>query len=564
VLTTLILSHTFNFQTPHTLDDQRSFENIIAITEEDEKKHFVQYIQYETVEKSDNNSYITMRYVNVKVDRSYYLEMANINLNNKNRRRYLFSVLGKRRFGSNSKRIDYYLLDKTLNQDILDKYYRDLNESKKFEPCYVQRTEYSTNEYRIFTTKLTNSTIFFLDQKNNTQRKRVHKTFCIELLPNEIIIFQQIENERKKVDYLFNKIGKIYFKSLEKKDLKITKKFKTTQELAESKLVKSTAEMETTSRVNDNLVFRELKNRNEDFGRVDSNLHAKYIALFQKTNNLDTIQEFYDATDMYIEYIDNINQLKEVQKYFLDIKSLVQSGTIPYLATKHDNDLTDIFLYMLESFVAWNSFLHDTDEDVKAFNITNIDFIDSLRYLVDMCYKFKHDYKCHDSEVKEVAPTKLVEIALEQTPVTSAQKYFNEVELDSEVYDELHELETDIEMLEYTTEYTDELNENFIKFFEGYTSALNPLFEFKDLSYSLMLLSQKLSEYKIDENSEMLLILLKGLISDLLEWKRAVLVEKTAEDIHYMDKSFYSNIAQIEMSIEHRGEEELEDEIEFF
>jgi hypothetical protein len=560
----LILSHTFHFQTSHTLDNKRSFENILAITEEDEKKHFIQYIQYEVLEGSMKQSCISLRYVNVKVDRSYYLEMANINLNNKNRRRYLFSVLGKRRFGSNSKRIDYYLVDKTINQDTLDTLYKEHNEAEKFEASYVQKTEYSTNEYRILATRLQNSYIFFLDQKNSTQRKRLHKTFCIELLPREAEMFNNIESEKRKVDYLFNKIGKIHFKSLEKMHYKLTPQFKTLQELAESKLVKSSQEMEATSRVNDNRVFRELKQRSEDFGRVDVNIHTKYIALFNNINSTNTTQEFYDATDIYLEYIDNISQLAEIQRYFLDIKSLVQSGSIPYLANKHDNDLEDIFLYMLESFSTWNSYIHDEYEDVKSFNITTVDFIDSLRHLVDMCYKFKHDYKCHDSEVKEGIPAKKIEIALDYATVTSAQKYFNEVELDSEVYDELHELETDIEMLEYTSEYSDELNANFIKFFEGYTSALNPLFEFKDLSYSLMLLSQKLSEYKIDENAEMLLLLLKGLVSDLLEWKRAVLVEQTAEDIHYMDKSFYSNIAQIEMSIEHRDEENVEDEIEFF
>jgi hypothetical protein len=545
----LILSHTFHFQTPHTLDDDKSLENIITITEEDEKKHFIQYIQYEIFKES-----IALRYLNVKVDRSYYLEMANINLNNKNRRRYLFSVLGKRRFGSNSKRIDYYLLNKSLDTNSLDALYRSFNEAEKFEPSYVQRTEYSTNEYRILHAGHTEENIYFLDQKNITQRKRLHKTFAIELLAEDIAVLNTIESEKKKVDYLFNKIGKIYFKNLEKSHLKLTNKFKNFQELAASKLVKSTAEMETTSRVNDNLVFRELKNRSEDFGRVDINLHSKYLALFKQTQDTH-IEEFYDATDIYVEYIDNINQLKEVQKYFLDIKSLVQSGTIPYLANKHDNDLKDIFLYMLESFTSWNSFLHDTNEDVKAFNITTIDFIDSLRHLVAMCYKFQHDYKCHDSELTLAAPS---------TSVTSAQKYFNEVELDSEVYDELHELENDIEIIAYTAEYSDELNANFIRFFEGYTSALNPLFEFKDLSYSLMLLSQKLSEYTIDENAEILLTLLKGLVSDLLEWKRAVLVEKTAEDIHYMDKSFYSNIAQIEISIENREDESFEDTIEFF
>ena len=143
------------------------------------------------------------------------------------------------------------------------------------------------------------------------------------------------------------------------------------------------------------------------------------------------------------------------------------------------------------------------------------------------------------------------EIETTESSSTSAQSYFAEIDIDPEVYDELLELERDIDMLNYASSYSDEINTSLINFFEGYTRVLNPLFEFKDLSYSLMLLTQKLVDYELDENSEMLLILMRGLITDLLEWKRSVLIEQTAEDIHFMDKSFYSNIAQIEMSLEH-------------
>ena len=253
-----------------------------------------------------------------------------------------------------------------------------------------------------------------------------------------------------------------------------------------------------------------------------------------------------------------MSQLDEIITYFQKINELVEAGTIAYLLAKNDNDIKDIFLYMLESFTAWNDALYHTkDEDVKAFNTATIDLADSLRYLVDVCYKFKHEYKCIEVEKEQ-------ELKQEDTYViTSAKDYFDDVEIDSEIYDELHELEREVDILNYSESYTYELHEKLIRFFDGYTSALNPLFEFKDLSYSLMLLSQKLSEYEIEENSAILLELMRGLVSDLMEWKKSVLVEQSAEDIHYMDKSFYSNIAQIEMSIEH-SEFVDDDAIEFF
>jgi len=337
--------------------------------------------------------------------------------------------------------------------------------------------------------------------------------------------------------------------------------YKEYEALASSVLVKSSSEMETTSRAHDNKVFRTLKERIDDGYACDFRIHSLFKELLNNSQNEELQKTFIISIDNFIHYIDTITQLEGIKEYFSDLKDMVSSGTITYLLTKKDNDLRDIFLYMLESFELWYSHLTVENEDIKSFNHSTVDFISSLQYLADICHEFKHEYTCNDVQ-KEAQPEVTY---VQEGETTSAQKYFNEVELDIEVYDELDELESDVEFLNHTQEYDDTLNTALIRFFEGYTKALNPLFEFKDLSYSLMLLGQKLSDYKIDENSEVLLILMRGLISDLLEWKRTVLVEQTAEDIHYMDKSFYSNIAQIEMSLDPREvEEEDDDMIEFF
>ena len=554
----MILSHTFTFTTQDSQNPGTSLDNLMAITEEDEKKHFIQYIQYTICQ---DQKIIQLRYVNIKVDRPYYLEIANINLNNQNRRRQFFSVLGKRRFGANNKRMDYYLLNESINTNILEKEYLSFYETKRFEDIYTQTTDYSTNEYRIHTFKMHDSSIYFLDQINITQRKRLHKTFCVELYPQEVDIFNTIQSNRKKVDYLFNKVGKLHFKALPLKTLKKTEVYKNYQALASSVFVKSSSEMETTSRVHDNKVFRTLKERLDEGHPCDFRIHSLYKELLNTPNDEDLQKAFFKSINNFIQYIENITQLESIQEHFRDLRDMLLNGTISYLLVKKDNDFRDIFLYMLESFEIWYSHLTTDNEDIKSFNHSTIDFISSLQYLTDSCHAFKHEYTCNDLQ----NTGKEVEIVLQQESVTSASKYFNEVELDPEVYDELTELENDVELLNYAQEYDNTLNTALIRFFEGYTKALNPLFEFKDLSYSLMLLGQKLNEYKLDENSEMLLMLMRGLISDLLEWKRTVLVEKTAEDIHYMDKSFYSNIAQIEMSLDPREvEEEEEDMIEFF
>jgi len=554
----LILSHTFSFLSPSSEDKEDPKQNIITISEEDEKKHFIQYIEYQ---KSSEG--IALRYTNIKVDRPYYLEIANITLSDRNRKRQIFSILGKRRFGANSRRVDCYLLNQEIDKFLLNDLYKEFNDKDEFKASFSQKTEYSTNEYRIYQEKVGSSIIYFLDQKNTTQRKKLHKTFAVELDEQEIEIFSSMPSEKQKVEYLFNKIGKIHFKSLEKKHYKLTDKFSTHEALALSKLLTSSSEMETTSRVNDNLVFHKLKERSAINGRVDLIFFNNYVALLNNPHDVEAIKQFYDATNIYLHCVDKISQLKDIKEHFINLKSLVQAGTIPYLLDKNDNDLKDIFLYMLESFNSWAFYLHDSSENVRAFNLATIDFKDSLRHLVDSCYKFKHDYKCKEVAVQESAPVNSTQYN-ETLFITSARKYFSEVELEREVLDELLELESDISFLDYTHVWNEELQSTLVRFFEGYTSALNPLFEFKDLSYSLMLLSQKLQEYKQDESVEILITLLQSFISDLLTWKRTVLLEQTAEDIHYMDKSFYSNIAQIEMSMGQRDTSEQEDEIEFF
>jgi len=552
---TTILSHTFNF---HSRTNKK---NILSITEEDAKKHFIQYIQYQILDEDS----IALRYVNIKVDRGYYLEVANICINPKERRRQLFAILGKRRFGANSHRVDYYLF-KDLDKTLLHQKYIKNYEARIFEASYTEESAYSINEYRFCILEVENSNIVFLDQKNVTKRKKQHKTFCVELYDDEVKILKNLSSEKKKINYIFNKIGKIHFKSLETQTLKLSTQDRDLDALAHSKLTKSSTEMESSSRLHDNLVFRKLQEILEENGRVDLEVHKACTNMLHNPEDNTSLADFTQSLNKYIALTTEIRPLEDMLSHFSDISNMLSSGSLNYLFQKNDSDLKDIFLYMLESFSDWNKHLVKEDEDVRTFNIATIDFNDALRHLVNTCLKFTHEYKCHDVEIlKEgVEVQKILTEYNTEEKVTSAQEYFTDVTLDMEVYDELLELEDNIELLLCSEKFTIDINHTLIIFFEGYTRALNPLFEFKDLSYSLMLLGKKLSAYELDDNSQMLLVLLQAFISDLLEWKRTVLVEQTAENIHYMDKSFYSNIAQIEISLVPQEDVDFDDEIEFF
>jgi len=576
-----LFSHSFTFQTDSTTTTSGRFENIIYLNDEDNIKHFVQYIQYH----ENDDSSINVRHMNIKMDRAYFLEIANVCINNRERRRLFFSTLGKRRFGASNKHFDSYLSHITLDEEyLLSKYIKNY-EYTEFESCHIEKTQHSTNKYRIFSIQEKDLHIVFLDQLNITSRRKIHKIFCTDITNDELEFYNNITVPIQRVNYVFNKIGKNFFKKSDQTQLEKSTHYKTNEELACSMLITDANDMERTSRIQDNSTFRKLQEKRNEVGRVDMTLY-KTANAFINNPTQETETDFSLDLAVFKAHIKDISGLKEITQYLEEVHELTLTHTISYLLSKNDQDLQDIFLYILESFNAWNNHLYADEENIRSFNAASVDLADALRYFVDICYKFKHDYKCVDAEEgieQEIQTAVELEIALEpqiqkievaisepEIAYTSAKSYFSEIDIDSEVYEELRELERDIDVLSYAADYTEDINSALIGFFEGYTRVLNPLFEFKDLSYSLMLLNQKLEEYEIDENAQMLLMLMRGLVSDLLEWKRTVLIEQTAEDIHFMDKSFYSNIAQIEISLNNK-EEAVSDEafgdddfIEFF
>ncbi len=566
------LSCSFTFPTASSTAVDGQYENILSLNDEDNSKHFVQFIQYQA---NDDDS-INVRHISIKVDRAYFLEMANVCISDRERRRHFFSTLGKRRFGASNKHLSCYFMQATCDEQSLHQNYLSHYEYIEFKAYHTITTAYSTNKYRVYIEEEKNLNMVFLDQLNITSRKKIHKIFCIDITNDELNLYNNMQTPYQKINYLFNKIGKSHFKSLQHVELKQTKHYKTHEELALSMLITSTKAIERNSRIQDNTTYRRLQERRNKLGRFDVTLLQaanKFVNNpYKKTEDTFTLE-----LKTFISYIIDIGGLQDIASRLTEVHDLTATNTITYLLTKNDQNLQDILLYLLESFNTWNKHLYAQDWNTKLFNSASIDFADALRYFVDICFKFKHDYKGVETEVaiqKELETAIEVEIALVpetelniEVPlfsITSAQSYFSEIELDAEVYDELLELEREIDVLSYAASYTEDLTISLMNFFEGYTRVLNPLMEFKDLSYSLIILNQKLSEYEIDENSNMLLLLMRGLISDLLEWKRTVLVEQTAADIHFMDKSFYSNIAQIEMSLVTTNLDDDDGDMEFF
>ncbi len=116
--------------------------------------------------------------------------------------------------------------------------------------------------------------------------------------------------------------------------------------------------------------------------------------------------------------------------------------------------------------------------------------------------------------------------------------------------------------IEHNQDYFSNINEKI----SSYANIMEKNLEFRDLGFSLSKLSQLLDEHiaTLAEhvNKKKILVILRAITEDLISWTDAVLKEKTAIDIHYLDASLLSSIIQFEMILLPPAEEE--DSLEFF
>ena len=148
---------------------------------------------------------------------------------------------------------------------------------------------------------------------------------------------------------------------------------------------------------------------------------------------------------------------------------------------------------------------------------------------------------------------------------TSAEAYLQEVNFDAELIVELDELESDVLCTLEICQLTD--NNLLILssiLFEKYSKILHAMLEFEELSYTLKTLKYLLSNTDIkdmdEETQQNILIYLKAITRDLQSWRKSVFITRDAEDIHYLDKTLLSSIAQLRITLcpTNNGKNEME------
>ncbi len=151
---------------------------------------------------------------------------------------------------------------------------------------------------------------------------------------------------------------------------------------------------------------------------------------------------------------------------------------------------------------------------------------------------------------------------------TSAFDYLMEVDVDYAMMEELSEIEEEtLASLDLSEEIGNGTYHNLVVLFHNYLKVLHQLVEFEELTYALAMLIDILEKTSLEEIGEenvgAVMIYIKAIINDLSFWRMSVFVHQNAEDIHYLDKTLISSIAQLQIMLS-ESDSSMNQEIEFF
>ena len=157
--------------------------------------------------------------------------------------------------------------------------------------------------------------------------------------------------------------------------------------------------------------------------------------------------------------------------------------------------------------------------------------------------------------------------SFEMKNITSAKTYAQELDMDTEILQELAEIEKEtLTSFDLTGVYVQETHQDVIALFTQYAKMIDQLVEFQEISYALWILADILQHTNLDMfkgEAEYLSMYNKAIIHDLSTWRTSVFYDQSAEDIHYLDKTLLSSITQLQIMLSPSGNA-AEDEIEFF
>jgi hypothetical protein len=368
-----------------------------------------------------------------------------------------------------------------------------------------------------------------------------------------------------KIDYIFNLIGKIHFKHqpIEKKV------FDEIDYSAESIIDKKLEEISDGTVTNHTFLNEELfialKANNKNIENAYFSFLSRGLKFIHEPDNEEAIYLFHESITKAIELIEDQELLEEIVSFLEILKIIIKEKKISYLIAKKDQDIKDIFIFMLESVTVFNTTIHE--DNLSDFNRATIDLYNILRYLIDSYFKFYYDYKRGDAlNSKEQESTNIEDNDTNtedndetDTDIVSAKEFFKDVEIDYFILDELSDLQSELESSLYAKVFNDSIKENSNKFLSSFAHLLNNFYEFHNIAYIVLLLNEQIGRFDSFGDNEQVMEFYRTIIDDLILFKKSVFVDQSAENIYYIDDSLYINVAQIDMLFENiKNKEELD------
>ncbi len=135
--------------------------------------------------------------------------------------------------------------------------------------------------------------------------------------------------------------------------------------------------------------------------------------------------------------------------------------------------------------------------------------------------------------------------------------------------DELIDLENELSSILYITE---EIDDHLLKkaetLFERYSKNIGKIPDFIDIADALKSICDLVSNFKSSmlckKGTKLFHTLIRGIVDDLESWRRLIFVTQEAIDIHFMDSSLLSSIAQLEAIIQKTYFNDTKNDVEFF
>ena len=115
----------------------------------------------------------------------------------------------------------------------------------------------------------------------------------------------------------------------------------------------------------------------------------------------------------------------------------------------------------------------------------------------------------------------------------SAKEYLSFNELDEEEVKEFIEIKKELDEIDFSGNYIDELKEILLHL----TMLLKKTHEFKELAIAMESFLDNLNDNE----------LIKVMINDIKNWIEHIFILQDAVDIHYLDAAFFANISQIKL-----------------